>query len=313
MEVIKLLQKFRIASILSRYHKHKTNVFISISPSDKGGGSNTFAYNFRNWLRKNNTDYNIVYDFKKADKLLLIADKADIRAIEKAKSKGCFIIHRLDEHVESEEDDYRMRKHSYIKELNSFADVTVYQSNFVFENMHPFLNHPDKYKIILNGTDPDKFYPCEVPGEYIGHITWGVGDKKRLDIVYETIRENPDEHFLLVGNHSKSKYDFEGLPNVKYAGTVKRQKILSLLHKMKFLFFPSENDPCPNTVVESILSGVPVCFNPMGGTKEIVKDCGLPIDDFRTMISDYPSFRQKCLYRNDLKFDAVARKYLSLN
>lgn len=313
MEVGRLIQKLSIASILSRRHKDKINVFISIVPSAKGGGSNTFAYNFRNWICRYKTQYNLVYDLKNADKAIIIADKADIRSIESAKGRGCFIIHRLDEHVETDEGAFPKQKHAYIKELNQFADITVYQSNFVFENMHPFLNHPDKYKIILNGTDPSIFYPGELPGEYIGHITWGVGDKKRLDIVYETIRENPDEHFLLVGNHSKSKYNFSGLANVQDAGTVKRQNMLSFLHKMKFLFFPSENDPCPNTVIEAILSGMPVCFNPLGGTKEIVRDCGLPIDDFKTMISTYPSFRQKCLSRNDLKFDAVARKYLSLS
>lgn len=312
MEVGRLI-RLGIALTFNRRCNDKLNVYISIFPSHKGGGANTFAYNFRNWLRNNKRQFNIIYNLKKADKAIIIANKADIQAVERAKSNGCFIIHRLDEHVDPEENNYFKKKHSYIKKLNSFADVTVYQSNFVFENMHPFLDYPDRYEIILNGTDPDKFYPGKVSGDYIGHITWGVGDKKRLDIVHETIRKNPDEKFLLIGNHSRSRYDFTSLSNVRYVGTVKRQKMLSFLHQMKFLFFPSENDPCPNTAIESILSGVPVCFNPLGGTKEIVKDCGLPINDFKRMLKDYKLFRHKCLSRSDLKFKTIARKYMSFN
>ncbi len=313
MEVIRLIQRFRTSLLFNRYHKGKTNVFISIIPQKKGGGSNTFSYNLGKWIAMNNTKYNLVYNINKADKAIIIADKADKRVLERAKKQGCFIIHRLDEYVEPDEDGYYKRKHEYIKELNRSADVTVYQSNFVFENMHPYLGYPDNYKIIHNGADPKEFYPNDKVGEFIGHVTWGIGYKKRLDILYETIVGNPNEHFLLVGNHFRSEYDFARLSNVKYVGNVKRQDMLSLLHKMKCLFFPSENDPCPNTAIEAIIAGVPVCYNISGGTKELVKDCGLPISEFKTMLKDYMCFREKCLLRKDLFFDSVARKYMELN
>ncbi len=313
MEVTRLIQELRTLSILNRYQKNKTNVFVSIYPANKGGGSNTFAYNIKKWLANNKAKYNQVYNIYKADKAIIIADKIDIKVLEKAKSRGCLIIHRLDEHVEPDEDKHRKKKHAFIKELNNFADVTVYQSNFVFENMHPFLEYPERFEIILNGANPNEFYPCEKPGEYIGHVTWGVGDKKRLDIVYNAILENPDERFLLIGNHADSRFDFTSFHNVCSVGSIKRTVMRTYLNKMKFLFFPSENDPCPNTVIESILSGLPVCYNPLGGTKEIVQDCGLPINEFKTMTNDYMLFRQKCLLRNDLYFDSVAQKYMELN
>ncbi|MGR3175972.1 MAG: glycosyltransferase [Candidatus Scalindua sp.] len=313
MEIARLIQSPRILSILNRYQKNKTNVFVSIYPANRGGGSNTFAYNIKKWFANNKEKYNQIYNICKADKAIIIADKIDIKILEKAKKRACFIIHRLDEHVESNEDDYRRKKHAYIKKINVFANATVYQSNFVYDNMHPFLEYPERVEIILNGADTADFYPSEKPGNYIGHVTWGVGDKKRLDILYKTITENPDECFLLIGNHSRSKFDFGSLPNVRCIRQVKRQELLSFLHQMKFLFFPSENDPCPNTVIEAIISGVPVCFNLLGGTKEIVKDCGLPLSDFKIMLKDYPLYRQKCLLREDLHFDYVAHRYMELN
>ena len=302
----------KFLAIFNKRHKKKTNVFISIFPQNKGGGSNTFSYNFKKWLLKNRDRHHLVYNIFKADRAIIIADKIDIRILKRAKSRGCFIIHRLDEHIEPDEDEYRRKKHAYIKELNHFADVTVYQSNFVFENMHPFLGLPQRYETIHNGADPKEFFPAGETGEFIGHITWGVGDKKRLDILYKTILENPGEKFLLAGNHSESSYNFASLPNVTYIGTVRRERMPFYIHKMKFLFFPSENDPCPNTVIECILAGVPVCYNHIGGTKELVKDCGLPLDEFQRMLEDFRSFRQRCLSRRDLHFDSVARRYMTL-
>jgi glycosyltransferase involved in cell wall biosynthesis len=81
---------------------------------------------------------------------------------------------------------------------------------------------------------------------------------------------------------------------------------------MKCLYFPSENDPCPNTVVEAMLSGVPVCHNPKGGTVELVKDCGAPLDEFDDMLSKLDVLRRRCLMRTDLSFADTARKYIAL-
>ena len=81
---------------------------------------------------------------------------------------------------------------------------------------------------------------------------------------------------------------------------------------MKFLFFPSENDPCPNTVIEALLSGVPVCYNKKGGTVEIVQECGVSLTDFKIMVSDWRNFKAKTSKRDDLRFDIVAEKYLNL-
>ncbi|GBE39929.1 glycosyl transferases group 1 [bacterium BMS3Bbin08] len=312
MEIISLLQKFRAFPFFNRRCKDRLNIFISLPARQKGGGSNTFSYNFNKWIAKNRSKYNIVYNIGKADRAIVIANKMDIKRLAKAKDKGCFIIHRLDEHVEPVEDEYRRKKHAHIKELNRFADITVFQSNFVFENMYPFLDRPEKYEIIHNGADPEEFYPDDQPGKFIGHVTWGTGGKKRLDMLYETIRANPEERFLLVGNHSASKYNFTDLANVNYAGTVKRQQMPFFLHKMKFLYFPSENDPCPNTVIEAILAGVPVCYNPLGGTKELVKDCGTELSGYQDMNANIENFRTECLKRTDLHFYYTAERYLEL-
>ena len=126
-------------------------------------------------------------NIKKANLAIVIADKIEPDKLRKIKN-NCFIIHRLDEHVENNETGFRKEKHEKIKKLNQLADVTVYQSKFVFENMHPYLGSPSKYEIIYNGGMQDEFYPSESYGKFIGHVTWGVDGKKRLDVLYNIIR-----------------------------------------------------------------------------------------------------------------------------
>jgi glycosyltransferase involved in cell wall biosynthesis len=277
-----------------------------------GGGANTFARQFSKWLRSNGDGFAQERNIHRADLAIVIAHKVDEKDLLQAKSNGCFIIHRLDEHVEENEDKNRREKHELIRRINQLADVTVYQSDFVFQNMHPYLSFPSNTKIILNGADQTRFYRAVKVGPYIGHITWGVGKKKRLDLLYSFIRQHVDQQFLLVGNQKKSEYDFRRLPNVRCVGPVRGSRLLKYLHQMKWIYFPSENDPCPNTVVEGLLAGLPVCYNNKGGTRELVRDCGLPLERAAEMDQKLEEMRSKAMRRKDLFFDQVARNYLAL-
>lgn len=257
---------------------------------------------------------------------IVIAHLDKIKDLKKAKKNNCFIIHRLDEHFEKNEMGSRKEKHEKIIELNQFADITVFQSQFVFNNVYPFIK-PEKYKIIHNGADPSLFYPGKTSGSFIGHVTWGIDKKKRLDILYEFIKNHPEEQFLLIGRQGESEFEFN-MPNVQCVGKIHPAKLPEYFRKMKMLYFPSENDPCPNTVVESILSGVPVCYNPVGGSIELVKgfpavsefkkmgnqrienECGLPLYRVDEMMNNLGQYRKSCSTRSDLHFDKVFEQYL---
>jgi glycosyltransferase involved in cell wall biosynthesis len=283
-------------------------LFISKNPEKKGGGSNTFASNFVFWARRRG--HVITRRMQDAERIIIIANYGEIDELEKAKVNGAYIVHRIDEYFQTNEDEYRRRKHAYIKALNEYADVTIFQSNFVYQNAYPFLQ-PRRWEVILNGADPGVFYPSPEAGEYIGHVTWGVGIKQRLDLLQQRILSTPEERFLLVGRHKESEYNFR-LPNVLLRGTVNWSKIHKEYHKMKMFYYPSQNDPCPNVVIEAILSGVPVCYNSPGGVAEIVKDCGEPLENFDHLLVSLTEYRQRCFQRRDLYFDTIAEKYMSV-
>lgn len=308
-------------------------IYVSLHPRSIGGGSNTFAGLFKKWAKKRGDK--IVRNIEQAELAIIVAHLADENELIRGKRKGCRIIHRLDEFFEQNESDARRKKHSKIISLNRHADITVFQSRFVCENVYPHIQ-PQHYRIIHNGSDPEKFYPGKESGNYIGHVTWGIDTKKRLDLLYEFVRKHPREQFILIGRQKESQYDFD-LPNVRAVGKVRRWKLPKYFRMMKFLYYPSEKDPCPNSVVEAILSGVPVCYNDDGGTSELVKGeteqelqepqtiingeieasqvspedkiCGLPLDGAEAMMKDLEYFRNNCLNRADLHFYKVYEKY----
>ena len=301
-----MIRNLRALLTFNRYQKDKTNVFVSLRPRLKGGGSNTFASLMVGWLKK--SGYLRVSSPHNADIIILIANRGNYEEIEKAKEKGAFILHRLDEHFEDNEIGVRKEKHEQIVRLNKLADLTIFQSKFVFENVYPYIK-PRHYRIVLNGSDPKQFYPSGVPGKYVGNVVWGMGEKKRMDLLYRFIQEHPEIEFCLAGNHYKYPYNFR-LPNVRVLNSLNRKQMARYYRSLKMLYFPSENDPCPNTAVEAIMSGVPVCFNPLGGTKEIVSNCGVPLDRVEYLLDNLNEFRARCLKRRDLFFDSVAKKYL---
>lgn len=189
--------------------------------------------------------------------------------------------------------------------------MTVFQSNFVKDNVLPHLE-TQNWEVIINGADPVLFRDEKKKRDYIGHVTNSIGDRKCLGLLEKVIGKYSNEKFLLVGNHKKSSIDFLRYPNVRIIGAVSKNKLAEYYQMMKCLYFPSEADPCPNTVVEAILSGVPVCYNPVGGTVEIVRNCGMPLGQFETFLQKLPQLRRRCQDRSDLRFDSVAQKYLNL-
>jgi glycosyltransferase involved in cell wall biosynthesis len=200
-----------------------------------------------------------------------------------------------------------------IQSLNRWADVTVYQSEFVRRTAQPVLQAA-RHVMILNGGNTALFHPGPRPGTDIGHVTWGVIPKKRLDRVHEEILRRPAERFRLVGRHAHADLpgvDFR-LPNVLLRGERNRRQMPSEFRQMKVLFFPSENDPCPNTVVEAILCGVPVCYHPSGGTPDIVGDCGETLDQFDRLLANLETYRARCLRRQDLHFNEMMSRYQEL-
>ncbi len=283
---------------------------MSLQPRWWGGGANTFAGNLTRYARRRGLP--LARRMEQAKRAIVISHLADEAEVARAKAAGCSIIHRIDEDFDWGKDDpYRREKHDKIRRLNRLADVTVFQSRFVEENLLETLK-PARHTVILNGADRAVFRPARRPGDWIGHVTWSTADKKRLDLLYGCIESHPERRFLLVGRHAESPIPFGRLPNVRMVGRAFRFMMPYHYRRMAVLYFPSQDDPCPNTAAEAVLSGVPVCYNERGGTRELVRDCGLPLERFDELLAALPLYRERCLQREDLDFSQAADRYLAL-
>lgn len=133
-------------------------LFISVQPRWWGGGSNTFAYNLLRYARSRGLP--VAGRLEDAGRAVVVAHLADPGEVEKARARGCLIVHRIDEDFRWEaETEARRAKHERIKELNRLADVTVFQSEFVREQAEPVLR-PRRHVVILNGGDARAFRPA---------------------------------------------------------------------------------------------------------------------------------------------------------
>jgi len=287
-------------------------IYLSRWPEKMGGGSNSFSLNFHKYAKR--SGIRVVRKIDDADAAIIIAGRGISPAeLQTARDRGCFVIHRIDEHFGAFTDPNRLKKHEKIADLNRLASITVFQSEFVRQNAQPYLGS-ERYCVIYNGGDPAKFRMGNFPGSEIGHITWSLLEKKGLKDLHQEIEKRPSEKFRLVGLHQKAislGLDFNR-PNALLRGERPHSKMPAEFRKMKILYFPSRDDPCPNTVVEAILSGVPVCYHDSGGTPELVRNCGEPLDQFDELLYDLEGYRENCLGRSDLHFDGVFKQYMDL-
>ncbi len=68
--------------------------------------------------------------------------------------------------------------------------------------------------------------------------------------------------------------------NVKILGLLSSKEIKDEMKNAHYFLHTAIKDPCPNVIFEAICCGLPVIYNgDTGSSKEIVRDCGLAIDE----------------------------------
>jgi glycosyltransferase involved in cell wall biosynthesis len=256
------------------------------------GGINTF---FRNFKREAEACRNIelVSDFSEADIILTsghysgpgkLLSKSALRNYslgrhplnplgffpKKGKAK---IVFRLDglrifyRKVHSRADDLLLNN-------LKVADSVVFQSEHcreIFDSMQVY--RPALDTTILNGANSANFYPAkfaepeDLPEKIvITANSWSRDASKGFANIVEFAKlENVEVQHI--GRWS------ETIPSgdVKLLGEKQEKAIGEILRTSHFLLFPSENDACPNIVMEALASGIPVLYHNSGGTPEL---CG---------------------------------------
>ena len=190
------------------------------------------------------------------------------------------IVHRIDGSAE----DYGREQPESVdttqKLINRLADLTIFQSEYCRHSTRekfPLIVHDGP--VIYNPVDVEQFRP---DGETINLqetvnvacATWSTNPMKGARSLYAAAQANPDIGFIMCGRYP----DAPTLPNVHIMGMLGRDALARTLRSCDILYFPSENEACPNVVLEALASGLPVLYKDSGATPELVADCGLPAE-----------------------------------
>jgi glycosyltransferase involved in cell wall biosynthesis len=173
--------------------------------------------------------------------------------------------------------------------VSTLADLTIFQSHYSRTSTlvkHRVIKHDGP--VIYNPVDTQKFSP-----EGIGRLPvtdhprvvtaiWSTNRRKGGWRVPLLAKANPEVDFLFIGDHQGG----ETPPNLHYLPRLPHAELPAAMRSGDIFLNLSENDPCPNIVLEAMACGLPVLYAPSGGTPELVGDAaGLPLNSNE----DFPS------------------------
>lgn len=231
---------------------------------------------------------------------------------------GTTIVHRIDGPVSvyRGSDDGIDRR---IKALNQeFADKTVLQSNYSY-NEHFNLGISFKNaSIIGNASDSEVFYPNE-------HNTFD--DSRKIKIIasswsdhhnkgkecYEWLDQHLDFNryeFIFVG---RINAEFQ---NIKHVPPANSEELANILREQDIYLTASKHESCSNSLIEALSCGLPSIFIKSGSNGELVRRGGIGFNDpteipdiLERIVSEYSTYRANI---EPFSIGEVARKYLSL-
>jgi len=164
--------------------------------------------------------------------------------------------------------------------INLIADLTIFQSyycRYSTREKYPVVVHDGP--VIYNAVDVTQFRPdgerIDLPGVVkVCTVTWSTNLLKGAQSIYAVARANPGVEFVLCGRYA----DAPSLPNVHMMGVLGRDDLARVMRSCDILLTFSENEACPNVVLEGLASGLPILYKHSGATPEVVGDCGLPVE-----------------------------------
>lgn len=227
------------------------------------------------------------------------------------------VVHRIDgaaaDYGRDPEADRRQRA------INRLADVTIFQSEYArLVTRDRFHIIQQDGPVIHNPVDTARFspegerLPLQEPQRVVS-VSWSTNPKKGAAALYETAVRHPEIGFYLCGRF----VDVPALPNIHALGVLDRPALATALRSCHALLTYSENEACPNHVLEAMASGLPVLFRDSGAMAEVIGDCGVAVDPasfgdhFKSMMRGHGQWSARARARATTHFrpDDVFRAY----
>lgn len=200
----------------------------------------------------------------------------------------------------------------FIKIVNRLADGVIYQSEWSKNELINLGINPEvNNATIINGCNQDLFKYCKrvlkSKKKKIVISSWSSNYNKGFD-VYEYLDKNVDFNFYEVYFIGNSPINFE---NISILPPMSHSDLALFYSNSDIYITASLNDPCSNSLIEAISSGLFCIVRNSGGHKEILKTNGLvfeSVDDLLNILNKKLFFETK--KRDDLNIQNVSKKYI---
>ena len=250
---------------------------IEVKPQ---GGMFTFVGNLTRWLEQHAWSYTTKLT-DPFDVLFVNSWVVPPSVVRRAKQANVNlrVAHRIDGSAEDYGSD--PASDGVQGRVNLFADITIFQSAYSrYSAREKFKVIAHDGPVIYNPVDVDQFTPAGVridlpPGRpRVACASWSTNPRKGTWHIDSLAEKHQHVLFVLCGRFDAVR----DRPNIVRLGHLHREAMAAALRSCDALVNLSENDPCPNVVLEALASGLPVLYRPSGGVPELVGDCGMAIE-----------------------------------
>jgi glycosyltransferase involved in cell wall biosynthesis len=229
-----------------------------------------------------------------------VAHPLQLKILETAKKKGLKIVVNQNgvAFPAWDGENYEASNRS-LKQIISFADFIIYQSQFCKDSAERYISPPDvPNEIIYNPVDTRLFSPeaCSAKPEALTLLLGGNQyEKYRLELALQTLkalhREIPNAKLIVTGNlwlprdeaeawTKQALHDMNLTEHVTFTGTYAQTDAPKLYSHAHILLHTKYADPSPGLVLEAMALGISVVHLDNGGVPELVGDAGigLPVE-----------------------------------
>jgi len=189
-------------------------------------------------------------------------------------------------------------KNSAIKKLYHFADGVIWQSDFDRGMTTKWWGQPKSGVVIRNGINAPEIKKFQIPVLeqlrqqyemlFVCSANWHPQKRLMTNIeLYKHLRTFYSSAALIVLGSNPTKI---ADPHIFYAGSQPHEVCLEIFSASNWMLHTAWLDHCPNTVVEALSQGTPVICSEHGGTKELVQEYGIILNeknDYNFELTEY--------------------------
>jgi glycosyltransferase involved in cell wall biosynthesis len=191
-----------------------------------------------------------------------------------------------------------------IEFLHNYAHAVVYQSQFDRKMAEKWFGSANGQqgltRVVCNGIKIDPIKELTIPALinlraqydrlYVCSANWHPQKRLGANIrLFNQLRKTePNSCLIILGNNPDHMV---ADPHIFYTGTVRPEVFNQIYSAADWMLHLAWADHCPNVVVEALVQGTPVVCGEVGGTKELVGQYGIVLEEapYAYELTDYDS------------------------